>query len=60
MEINYKQTGSLPYKYRRSASSNVHLSMASNVGRNVFERVFTVTRALQVTVQGCLSSKASF
>jgi len=34
--------------------------MANNVDRNVFECVFTVARALQVTVQGCLSPKASF
>jgi hypothetical protein len=39
MEISYKQAGSLPYKYRRSASSNVQRSITSNVGRNVFERV---------------------
>lgn len=34
--------------------------MASNVDRNVSECVFTIARALQVTVQGCLTPKASF
>jgi len=34
--------------------------MACNVDSNVFECVFTIARALQVTVQGCQTPKASF